>query len=233
MTAVPVRNQPAALPRSILAGFLPFVLLSAIHVGARALGADELAAWTKLTLMPLLAVAAWWGLRGAGTSRLSAGRLPKTLLFAALFFSWLGDGAGAFFPFAPELPVMLGAFGVAHICYIRLMSRYAAERAFPRWALVFPLWWVLMLVLLWPVLGGLAAAVAAYGIVLAGTAATAARCGTMVASGGVLFLASDTLLSFRIFMPEAMPAWTSAMVMLTYCAGQGLIVAGLLRRRGA
>lgn len=233
MTAVPVRNQPAALPRSILAGFLPFVLLSAIHVGARALGADELAAWTKLTLMPLLAVAAWWGLHGTGTSRLSAGRLPKTLLFAALFFSWLGDGAGAFFPFAPELPVMLGAFGVAHICYIRLMSRYAAERAFPRWALVFPLWWVLMLVLLWPVLGGLAAAVAAYGIVLAGTAATAARCGTMVASGGVLFLASDTLLSFRIFMPEAMPAWTSAMVMLTYCAGQGLIVAGLLRRRGA
>ena len=233
MTAVPVRNQSAALPRSILAGFLPFVLLSAIHVGARALGADELAAWTKLTLMPLLAVAAWWGLHETGTSRLSAGRLPKTLLFAALFFSWLGDGAGAFFPFAPELPVMLGAFGVAHICYIRLMSRYAAERTFPRWALVFPLWWVLMLVLLWPVLGGLAAAVAAYGIVLAGTAATAARCGTMVASGGVLFLASDTLLSFRIFMPEAMPAWTSAMVMLTYCAGQGLIVAGLLRRRGA
>lgn len=233
MTAVPVRNQSAALLRSALAGFLPFVLLSAIHIGARALGADELAAWTKLTLMPLLAVAAWWGLHGTGATRLSAGRLPKTLLFAALFFSWLGDGAGAFFPFAPELPVMLGAFGVAHICYIRLMSRYAAERAFPRWALVFPLWWVLMLVLLWPVLGGLAAAVAAYGIVLAGTAATAARCGTMVASGGVLFLASDTLLSFRIFMPEAMPAWTSAMVMLTYCAGQGLIVAGLLRRRGA
>ena len=233
MTAVPVRNQSAVLPRSALAGFLPFVLLSAIHVGARALGADEPAAWTKLTLMPLLAVAAWWGLRGTGTSRLSAGRLLKTLLFAALFFFWLGDGAGAFFPFAPELPVMLGAFGVAHICYIRLMSRYAAERAFPRWALVFPLWWVLMLVLLWPVLGGLAAAVAAYGIVLAGTAATAARCGTMVASGGVLFLASDTLLSFRIFMPEAMPGWTSAMVMLTYCAGQGLIVAGLLRRRGA
>ena len=53
----------------------------------------------------------------------------------------------------------------------------------------------------------------------------------MVAAGGVLFLSSDTILSLRIFMPEVMPHWTSALVMLTYCAGQGLIVAGVLRSR--
>ena len=251
MTAAPARDLTSAPPRSLWLGFAPFIALSVIHVGARAVGADDLAAPTKLTLMPLLALGALWGLRRNGSSgsasaapsgsataapsgSLSAApsgpALPAVLLFAALLFSWLGDGAGAFFPFAPELPVMLGAFGVAHLCYIWLFARYVADRPFPRWALVYPLWWVLMLVVLWPVLGSLSLAVAAYGIVLAGTAATAARCGAVVAAGGVLFLASDTILSFRIFMPEAMPDWTSAMVMLTYCAGQGLIVAGVLRR---
>ncbi|MBF4995395.1 hypothetical protein ITX31_14925 [Arthrobacter gandavensis] len=78
----------------------------------------------------------------------------------------------------------------------------------------------------------LAAAVALYGAVLGGTAATAARCSPLIASGGVLFLASDTILAFRIFMPESMPDITSALVMLTYCAGQGMIVAGFLRSLG-
>ncbi|MBO0907552.1 lysoplasmalogenase [Arthrobacter sunyaminii] len=189
--------------------------------------------------MPLLAVAAVWAVRGAvragfrRSGRVSNAALPSALLLAALFFSWLGDGAGTFFPFAPELPVMLGSFGIAHICYIWLMARFVAHRPFPRWALVFALWWVLMLLVLWPTLGNLTLAVAAYGIVLAGTAATAARCSPMVSAGGVLFLSSDTILALRIFMPEVMPNWTSALVMLTYCAGQGLIVAGLLRSTAA
>ena len=128
---------------------------------------------------------------------------------------------------------MLGSFGLAHLCYIWLLARYAAAGPFPRWTLVFAAWWVLMLVVLWPALGSLAFAVAAYGIVLAGTAATAARCSKTVALGGLLFLASDTVLALRIFLPDAMPDWTNPLVMLTYCAGQGLIVAGVLRTRGA
>ena len=107
-------------------------------------------------------------------------------------------------------------------------------QGFPRWALAFPLWWAAMLVVLWPALGSLAPAVALYGVVLGGTAAAAARCSPLIAAGGVLFLASATIRAFRIFMPEAMPDSTSALVMLTYCAGQGLIVAGFLRTfRGA
>jgi hypothetical protein len=46
--------------------------------------------------------------------------------------------------------------------------------------------------------------------------------------GSVFFLASDSVLAFRLFMPEAMPDWTSPLVMLTYCLGQGLIAAGVL-----
>lgn len=230
MTSLPHPDRSPSPARGWWWGFLPFIVLSVIHVGARFAGAADIADPTKLTLMPLLAVAALWGFRAAGPQGSRVVRVPAALLLAALLFSWFGDGAATFFPFAPELPVMLASFGIAHICYIWLMGRYVADRPFPRWALVFPLWWIAMLVALWPSLSSLAPAVAAYGIVLAGTAATAARCGTVVASGGLLFLASDTILSFRIFMPEAMPEWTSGMVMLTYCAGQALLVAGILLR---
>ena len=223
MTAAPARDQPIAAPRQLWWAFLPFTAVSAVHIGARFAGADDLAAPTKLLLMPLLAAAVLWSARNSS-------RGPATaLLLAALLFSWLGDGAGTFFPFAPELPVMLGSFGLAHIFYIWLLTRYAAVRPLPRWALVFPVWWLLMLLTLWPSLGSLAFAVAAYGVVLAGTAAAAARSLPMVAAGGLLFLSSDTILALRIFLPDAMPPWTSAAVMLTYCAGQGLIVAGVLR----
>jgi len=210
------------LSRRCVWGFLPFAAMSAVHVAARAVEADWLAEPTKLTLMPLLAAAALWGLRGRWQ------RGSGTLILAALFFSWIGDGAAVFLPMLPELPVMLGSFGLAHLCYIRLLLKYAAVQGLPRWALVFPLWWAAMLVLLWPALGSLAPAVALYGLVLGGTAAAAARCSPLIAAGGVLFLASDTILSFQIFMPESMPDITSALVMLTYCAGQGLIVAGFL-----
>lgn len=226
MTTESVAARTAALPRSWWWGFIPFAALSAVHVGARLAEADAVAGPTKLVLMPLLAAAAVWALRGQGWRQ-----APAVLLLAALFFSWIGDGAGAFFPQAPELPVMLASFGIAHLCYIRLLWRYAAVRPFPRWALVFPMWWVLMLLVLWPALGPLASAVVVYGLVLGGTAATAARCNPVIAAGGILFLASDTVLALRIFLPDAMPAWTSALVMLTYCAGQGLIVAGLLSSR--
>lgn len=223
MSTAPVRDQTRVLPRRWWWGFVPFAAMSAVHVAARAVEADWLAGPTKLTLMPLLAAAALLGLRGRWRNG------PAVLVLAALFFSWIGDGAAAFFPALPELPVMLGAFGIAHLCYIRLLWKYASVHGFPRWALVFPLWWAAMLVVLWPALGSLAPAVALYGLVLGGTAATAARCSPLIAAGGLLFLASDTILSFRIFMPESMPDITSALVMLTYCAGQGMIIAGFLR----
>ena len=215
----------SAEPGSPWPGLAPFAAASAVHVAARFAEADDVAAPTKLVLMPLLAGAALWTLRGRRVDGASV------LLLGALTFSWIGDGAGAFFPQAPEVPVMIAAFAVAHLCYIRLLRKHAGAGRYPRWALVFPLWWAGMLAALWPSLGSLTAAVALYGLVLGGTAATAARCGPLIAVGGLLFLASDTVLAFRIFTPDRMPGWTSALVMLTYCAGQGLIVAGFLRRR--
>jgi len=202
-------------------GFALFGAVSIVHIVTLGLE-SSLAAPTKLLLMPVLAIAAVWAGRGSGWGA------PFTALFLALAFSWLGDGAESFFPFAPTLPVMLLCFGAAHLIYIWLFTRRLSLRRPPAWSLVYAVWWVVLLIVLWPHLGGLAVAVAAYGLVLGGTAAAAARCGPVIAVGGAFFLASDTVLAFRLFLPDAMPDWTSPLVMLTYCLGQGLLIAGIV-----
>ncbi|MFG6446087.1 lysoplasmalogenase family protein [Microbacterium sp. P07] len=216
-------HEPRAMTLPVWAwGFAPYAVISLVHVIALAVSADALAGPTKLLLMPALAIAVLWAGRGTSWGR------PFTLLFLALAFSWLGDGAATFFPFAPELPVMLGCFGLAHLAYIWLFARVLPTRRLPAWTLIYALWWVVLLVALWPRLGALTVAVAIYGVVLAGTAATAARTYRVIAVGAAFFLASDTLLAFRLFTPEAMPPWTSPLVMLTYTLGQGLIAAGVV-----
>jgi hypothetical protein len=209
--------------------FLPFVVVSILHVVLLAT-ASPLAGPTKLLLMPMLAVPVLLSAR-----RLTP-RATLVLLLAGLLFSWLGDGAGVFFPTAPELPLMLLFFGIAHVAYILLFARYLAVRRLPWWALAYAAWWIAMIAFLGPHTGGLLIAVALYGLVLGGTAAFSARCPPLVAVGGAFFLASDTILAFRLFLPDSLPAWSSPAVMLTYTLGQGLIIAGALvalRKRSA
>jgi hypothetical protein len=214
------------MPRSIrpldIAVWTPYVVLAIIHVIALA-AQSPLAAPTKLTLMPLLALPV-----AAAAPRLRP-RVTVALLLTALLLSWLGDGAGAFFPGGPELPLMLLFFGLAHVVYIVVFLRFASIRRLPRWTLLYAAWWVGMLAVVGPHVGNLFFAVAAYGLVLAGTAATSARGNAVIATGGAFFLASDSILAFRLFLPDAMPAWTSPAVMLTYTLGQGLIIAGVIR----
>ncbi len=213
--------MPRSIPRRALLPwtFLPYIAMSIVHVGALATGSD-IAGPTKLWLMPLLAIPVILSLRLRPV-------LAVVLLLAAVTFSWLGDGAAAFFPTGPELPLMLLFFGLAHVAYIILFARVLRARRMPWWTLVYAAWWIAMIVVLAPHTGALLPAVAAYGVVLAGTAAFAARCHPLVTVGGVFFLLSDTVLAFRLFL-DGMPAWTSPIVMLTYTLGQGLIVAGAL-----
>lgn len=210
------------MPRLLIA-FAPYIVVSVVHVVALAVEADAVAGPTKLLLMPLLAFAVLWGMRGTRWDGLA------WLLLAAVALSWLGDGAGAFFPAAPTVPMMLLFFGLAHLCYIVLFWRVLAVRPVPVWTLVYAVWWGALLAVLWSSIGGLLVPVAVYGLVLGGTAVAAARCHPAVLWGGVFFLASDTVLAFRIFVPDAMPEWTSPLVMITYCAGQGLIAVGAVR----
>ena len=128
----------------------------------------------------------------------------------------------------PTVPMMLLFFGLAHLCYIWLFWRVLAVRRVPPWAVVYALWFGILLAVLWPTLGALLIAVAVYGLVLGGTAVAASRCHPLIASGGAFFLASDTILAFEIFMPDATPAWASPLIMFTYCLGQGLIAAGVI-----
>lgn len=209
-------------------GFAPFGLVAAVHIIALLVGVPDLARPTKLLLMPALIFGVLWSLRRTARWRTTT----IVLLLIALVFSWLGDGAGDFFRGLPTLPMMLGCFVAAHLCYIRLFARHLAVRPFPRGAWAYTLWWVALLVILWPHLGGLAIPVALYGLVLGATAATATRCTPLIAVGAVLFLSSDTLLAFLLFTPDAMPSWSNALVMLTYCAGQLLIAAGVVRAVG-
>lgn len=220
MTAVPSTSMTGTRP--LWWGFVPYMVLSLVHVASLAIDVVAVAEPSKLLLMPALALALLWG----GTH--SGYRAGSVLLLVAILSSWLGDGAGSFFPFAPTLPLMLLFFAVGHLCYMRAFWQYLSFRGLPRWALAYALWWVVLLVYLWPRAGGLALAVAAYGLVLGGTAVLATRCHRVIICGSVLFLASDTILAFRIFALELMPAWTSPLVMLTYTLGQGLIIAGAL-----
>lgn len=247
--------------RRLWIGFVPYVAVALVHIGALAVGADAIAAPTKLALMPLLALAVVWGVLvwapASGAARVLAGgaaeapdtdasppptgdaaRTPAvdsarwtsahTLLVVAIGLSWLGDGAATFFPGLPTVPMMLLWFGLAHLCYIWLFWRTLAVRRLPLWAAAYAVWWIVVLAVLWQSLGALLIPVAVYGVVLGGTAAGAARCHPLIAWGGAFFLASDTVLAFRLFVPDAMPDWTSPLVMITYCLGQGLIAAGVV-----
>lgn len=220
-----VRRGPA-----IWLGFAIYAAISVIHVATILLRWDAATYPTKLLLMPALAVAAWMALRT------TAARRKAGVLFAAVFFSWLGDGASFFFPFVDdELPAMLLCFGIAHLAYTWLFLRVLRVRAVPVWTLVYALWWGILLAVLWPHLGALAFAVAGYGVVLAVTAVAATRGNPVTTLGGGLFLLSDTLLAFRLFLPDALPeSLGSPAIMITYTAGQGLLILGataILRRR--
>ncbi len=202
--------------------FVPYAILSIVHVIALFAQNDALAAPTKLGLMPLLAIAV------VLNSRRITRTAPIAILLFAIFFSWLGDGAGTFVPFLPTLPMMLLFFGIAHLGYILLFTRHVALRPLPKAAAVFIVWWGVMLAVVGPHAGGLVTAVAIYGVVLGLTAATATRANFIVLLGGVFFLASDSILSVQLFMDEYVGDWTSPAIMLTYTLGQGLIAFGVL-----
>lgn len=206
--------------------FAPYAAIAAVHVGIVAWGPAALSTPTKLALMPLLGFAVV--LARGERPRITTAAL--TLLLVAIGASWLGDGAWVFFPFAPEVPAMLAWFAVAHVAYIALMWRCLAIGPIPRWAWLLVVWWVGLLVVLWPHLGGLGVAVAAYGLVLGATALAASRCRPMITIGALAFLTSDSLLAFGLFWPDPRPGWSSPAVMFTYALGQGLIAYGAIRQ---
>jgi uncharacterized membrane protein YhhN len=86
-----------------------------------------------------------------------------------------------------------------------------------------------LLLALWPYLDETWPAVALYGAALALMAASATRGNVFTTIGGALFVASDSLLAFRIFTPLFQTPPEDTLIMGLYLAAQLLIVIGVLR----
>lgn len=217
----------APRPGQTVLAFLPFMLVSALHLFFKLTGQHELASMTKWLLMPLLALAVLWAtpLRRSATT---------ALLVGAITLSWIGDisliGDG------PTLFVLgLVFFLLAHIAYLVLFVKGLGFQRPRRWAVVYVLWWLAFVALLGPSLGAMLLPVALYGVVLGAMAAWASRGTAAIAAGAALFLVSDTLLGSNKFL-DSFQLWQSGfLVMLSYLAGQGLIAWGVIavQRRAA
>lgn len=203
--------------------FIPYVLVGVVHLVGLFTGADAVADPTKGLLMPALLLALLVALPARrGAVALWGG--------AGLVASWVGDLLVST-PDENGFVGGLGAFMLAHVAYLVLFLRPLKRHGIPRLAIVLVLWWAALLALLAPHLGVLMIPVAIYGLILG--ASTAASLGTnrLTALGGLLFLASDTLLAFKLFWPDFAVWQADFLIMLGYITGQGLIILGATRSR--
>jgi uncharacterized membrane protein YhhN len=129
----------------------------------------------------------------------------------------------------------LGAFLLAHVCYIGAFSSPGDLRATWRVGIPYVLLLAVLLLLLLPRVGGLRAPAAVYGTALVGMAWQAAeRWHAMrgsgpagAATGGALFIASDAALAVDRFVAPFHAA--SLVIMGTYVVAQWLIAASVGR----
>lgn len=207
--------------------FTPYLVLCAVHLVLLETGPDWSITATKALLMPLLALGVVLAARRAQPEPLET----PWLLLAAIGLSWAGDVALSF----PGMFVVgLGAFLLAHVAYISVFVRMpGGRRRPPAWTLVYVVWFAGFIALLGPHTGALLVPVALYGLVLGLMATFAAAHGRVMAIGGALFVASDSVLGLGRFLPgyEFAPLGFDLhdlTVMGTYLAAQLLISLGVL-----
>lgn len=206
-----------------------YIALAVANVAAEALDANTAAAITKAGLMPLLAM---WLIVVAGDR---CRRQPLGWIVAALSFAWLGDllliGSGEAFFLGG-----VGAFLVMQVLAIQAFRSVPGPglvRAWPIALIPYVAVWITINVLIWPSAGGLRPAILVYSAVLIAMAVAALdlvirvpRGGWTVAIGAALFVVSDALIALTAFDVVASGAAVAAVIMATYTAAQGLIVAG-------
>jgi uncharacterized membrane protein YhhN len=199
--------------------FVPFVIAAVVDVTAEALDAVALAGFVKPLLIPLLAI----GFLVVVPRRPA---VPQIVVMVALLFAWLGD-------IAPTFIVMLDLFLCMQLVYIALFWRYLRTSRPAAWSVVYAAWWIVLLVVVGPFAGGLLVPVAVYGLALGAMAVLATGATVLTTIGAALFLLSDSVLGMTHFVAALVFPAHDAVVMLTYAAGQLLIVlgaAGALRR---
>ncbi|MEP6842909.1 MAG: lysoplasmalogenase [Pseudolysinimonas sp.] len=220
--------EPSAKPHGIgwrigwtVAGFAPFVAISAVHLATKFTHHSTLESVTKGLEIPALTL-------GLGGVILSAQRKPRAvvadLLFVGLALSWVGDVT-----LNRSLGHGLGFFLAAHLTYIG-MFQLAFPRGRPsRWSALAIPWFLALVVLVGPHLGSMLPSVVFYSAILGVMAVWATRGTLLTAVGALLFVASDTVLAFRTFTSRLQGDGWRFVVMATYLPAQALIALGILR----
>lgn len=178
---------------------------------------------TKLLLMPTLLIGV------AVATRLRGLRLV-IVASAGILFSWAGDALLAA-PGSMSFLIGLGLFLCAHVAYVVLFVWPLRERRMPLYAAVFGVWWVVLVIVMAPFVAGLLIPVAIYGLAVAASAATALGATRPAALGALLFLVSDTILAFKMFVGDVDQIFgIDAIIMALYIAAQGLIAVAVVSR---
>lgn len=201
--------------------FIPYLIVSVVHLVALWLVDDSLSSVTKPLLMLTLLVCLLFALPRWRT-------VVAVLATFALLFSLAGD-VGIASSGDASFVVALGSFLIAHLFYIALFLGKLGKRRLPLWSVVYLAWWVALVVILAPHAQELLVPVAIYGLVLGAMGAIALTCNRWIALGGAFFVVSDTILGLNKFLPGFDLWQVHFVIMLSYLAAQGLIVAGIIR----
>ena len=209
----------------MLPAFAPYLVVSALHLVLLYVGPAWSVTATKATLMPLLALAVVLLVRPLITRPL---RALAPLLLAAIAFSWGGDVLLSF-PGDGWFVAGLCSFLLAHVVYIVLFLRMPpARRRPPAWSYLYWAWMIVMLGVLLPHAGVLAAPIVLYAGAIGMMAMCSSMHGRWIALGGAFFIASDSVLALGRFLPGYEFAAHDFVVMSTYLAAQGLIAWGVV-----
>lgn len=203
----------------LLGAFAPFLAVSVLHLTVKALGIVELDRATKGWTVPMLVVGAAVVLL---VGRMRMRPSVVVLLVGGLVLSWLGD------IMLSDFTTGLSFFLAAHVCFIVLFA-VAFRRPPSWWAIGIVPWYLGLLLALQPFLDDLLGLVAVYGAALGLMAAMSTRGNALTMIGGTLFVASDSLLAFRIFTPLFQSTAEDVVLMALYLGAQLCITVGTLR----
>lgn len=200
-----------------------YALTAALNVGGVLAEADMLKRLTQPLFAPLLLAV----LLTAASHR----SRTTSFLVAGLLCAWAGDTLGQLLPQAVQLVTVLGFLGALVFYSLALAPLWARSRDAMRIALAIPYGAVVvgLFVACADGAGSLLVVVAAYALALAAMAFLSAGGNGLTWTGGTLFLLSSSLLAMDWFLPGASIAYSTALVMLTYTVGHGLLIAGMIR----
>jgi uncharacterized membrane protein YhhN len=218
-----------ALPRGSRLAFGGLAVVTAVHLVTQLVGATgPVENLSQDLLMPLLTLALVLAVPSP-RGQLATGTL------VALGFSFLGDAAPDFFSDDLSFLVMVGFFLVAQVAYVVTFWPVRRESVAGRSLLAVLPYAVVFVALVAACragAGSLFVPVVVYGAALTSMAVLSTGVSTLTGIGGAVFMASDALIALGRFTSFELPRhdfW----VMLTYVAGQALIVLGVIGRTRA